>query len=102
MLYQYNRLGISKYSTQLPSGPWAICSYGAAAHCTTVVCLETGLHYDIYGLKVNRLLTNMDGLRPPAPPPLYYASAQKSPLFFSGAVVEDSPHGPAGSCTYRT
>jgi hypothetical protein len=48
-----NRLCISIYSTvQLPSGPWAICSYGAAAHCTIVVSLETIIHYGIYGLKV--------------------------------------------------
>jgi hypothetical protein len=39
----------------------------------------------------------MDGLPQPAPL-LYYDSAQKSQLFFSGAVVGESPHGPAGSC----
>jgi hypothetical protein len=48
-------------------------------------CVETIIHYDIYGLQVNRLLTNMDGLMdglPPATPFSYYDSAQKSPLFF--------------------
>jgi hypothetical protein len=44
----------------------------------------------------------MDGLPLPGPPPLlYYDSTQKSPLFFSGAVVAgESPHGRAGSCIY--
>jgi hypothetical protein len=32
--------------------------------------------------------------------PHSYDSAQKSPLFFSGAVVGASPHGPTGSCMY--
>jgi hypothetical protein len=41
----YNRLGIGGVQLPVPSGPWAICSYGAAAaHCTAVACLETSLH----------------------------------------------------------
>jgi hypothetical protein len=44
-----NRLCISM---QLPSEPWAISSDGPAAHCTTVACWETSIHYNIYGLQV--------------------------------------------------
>jgi hypothetical protein len=38
----------------LPSEPWAICSYGAAAHCTKVACLETIIHYNIHDLQVKK------------------------------------------------
>jgi hypothetical protein len=31
-------------------------------------------------------------------PLLYYDRAQKSPLFVSGAIVGESPHGSEGSC----
>jgi hypothetical protein len=39
---------------------------------------------------------------PRQPPFLFYDSAKKCPVFFSGAEVGDSPHGPAGSCIYYT
>jgi hypothetical protein len=44
----------STYIIQPTSGPWAICSDGAATHCTTVACLETSIHFDIHTVKGSR------------------------------------------------
>jgi hypothetical protein len=59
--------------------------------------------YTLISIVYKSIDFNKYGWTTPAKPPLlYYDSAQKSPLFFSGAVpvVGESPHGltVAGSC----
>jgi hypothetical protein len=72
--------------------PWALCSYGAAAHCPTVVCVETMMVYKLIDLQ------KYGWIHPPSQlPPFYIMIVQRISAISCGAAVGESPHSEEGS-----